>query len=235
MLRRVLARSPLATSLYRTFVTEGLQRVARDLRTLPRRVRFRNDKRVFGIGLSKTGTSSLSLALERLGYECNDFPIEMLRLRKDSLSFRVSEAAAYQALVDIPVSAFFRELDEAYPGSKFVLTIRDQDGWLRSCARHFLEGRSWGRKIDLLNERVYGSTSFDPVRFEDAYARHVRAVKEHFSDRPNDLLVLDIVGGEGWAELCPFLGIEIPPDPFPWANRTEDRRSSSGTNDRSRF
>jgi len=230
MLRNFFARSPLVTSLYRGLVTEGVQRVSRDLRTLPRRIRFRNDRRIFGIGLSKTGTSSLSLALECLGYECRDFPIEMLRFRKDSLSFRVSEAAAYQALADIPVSAFFRELDEAYPGSKFVLTVRDLNGWLRSCARHFKAGRSWGRKIDRLHEQIYGATSFDAVRFETAYSRHVEEVKAYFSKRPNDLLVLDIVGGEGWAELCPFLGVEIPAEPFPWANRTADRRPSPGTN-----
>ena len=38
---------------------------------------------------------------------------------------------------------------------------------------------------------------------------------------PEDrLLVLDIVGGDGWEVLCPFLGLPIPHQPFPHSNKT---------------
>jgi hypothetical protein len=40
-------------------------------------------------------------------------------------------------------------------------------------------------------------------------------VREHFADRPGDLLVLDITAGEGWDRLCPFLGLPEPGVPFP--------------------
>jgi hypothetical protein len=37
---------------------------------------------------------------------------------------------------------------------------------------------------------------------------------------PERLLVMDIAAGEGWEKLCPFLGVPIPPEPFPVANKT---------------
>ena len=40
----------------------------------------------------------------------------------------------------------------------------------------------------------------------------------HFAGRPDDLLVLDVVGGEGWERLCPFLGLAPPDEPFPHFN-----------------
>jgi hypothetical protein len=42
---------------------------------------------------------------------------------------------------------------------------------------------------------------------------------DHFRDRPEDLLILDICGGEeGWKELCSFLDAPLPHVPFPKSN-----------------
>lgn len=57
----------------------------------------------FGIGLSKTGTISLFAALALLGYR----------------------AAEHDVATDLPLAAFYPQLDERYPGSKFILTLRD--------------------------------------------------------------------------------------------------------------
>ena len=46
------------------------------------------------------------------------------------------------------------------------------------------------------------------------------AVTEYFRDRPKDLLVLDVCGGDGWEPLCAFLGLEPPRHAFPHFNRT---------------
>ena len=77
--------------------------------------------KVLGVGLSKTGTSSLSAALTILGYRTVHYPpLDRLRELLDD-----SDAAT-----DTPVACSFRELDRQYPGSRFILTVRDPDSWL---------------------------------------------------------------------------------------------------------
>lgn len=154
-----------------------------------------------------------------LGYSSYHFPIGMLDLRKGCLQLNLAVAAAYQCLCDTPVARFYPELDRRFPGAKYILTVRELDSWLDSCAGHFSR-HSWGRKIDQLNVDLYGSTSFDRDLFAMAYEKHMADVKYYFLDRPDDLLIMDIINGDGWEKLCPFLGVPIPGFPFPWANRT---------------
>lgn len=161
--------------------------------------------------MSKTGTSSLSAALTILGYRTVHYPpLDRLRELLDDCD----------AATDTPVACSFRELDRQYPGSRFILTVRDPDSWLSSARREF-EGRavreSWKREVRL---RTYGVLEWDAVAFLGAYHRHVRNVCSYFSSRPGYLLVLDIVAGEGWKPLCEFLGRPIPRRPFPHENAT---------------
>lgn len=200
-------------------VRDYLIRPIRIATLLPRRLSLRNAERVFAIGLSKTGTSSLTIALRQLGYRTKHFPIEMVVLRGGELRLRPEEAAVHECLTDTPVAYFYRELDRRFPGSKFILTVRDLDGWLKSCRTHFAKP-SWGRRMDRLHTELYGSREFDRAGFSEGYERHVSGVTEYFESRPEDLLVLDIGKGEGWDELCSFLEVSVPDVPFPWVNRT---------------
>ena len=79
--------------------------------------------KVFGLGLSKTGTSSLSDALEILGiktihYPCDSTTIQELR----SGIYRLSILEDYQGVTDTPVVPYYAQLDSIYPESKFILT-----------------------------------------------------------------------------------------------------------------
>jgi hypothetical protein len=183
-------------------------------------------RKVFGLGLSKTGTSSLGEALNVLGirtihYPSDESTFECLRNGR----YRLPILEEYQGAVDIPVAPFFAQLDAEYPGSRFVLTIRDPQAWLRSVALHWelmLEGwhryPHFQRFQEFISACVYGSIGFSRERFLYVYETHRRNVERYFADRPGDLLVIDICGGEGWEALCPFLGVEIPETPFPHAN-----------------
>ena len=93
--------------------------------------------KVFGIGLSKTGTTSLARALEILGYNVKDC-LGITKYSKGDIS-SINETAldTYDALTDTPIPNFYRELDKKYPNSKFILTVRDMDGWLNSCRKQF--------------------------------------------------------------------------------------------------
>ncbi len=131
----------------------------------------------------------------------------------------------YDAFQDSPWPVLFRFLDKEYPGSKFILTIRPADEWIRSVVRHF------GSETTPMREWIYGVGS--PLRSEERYLaryeQHNRDVLQYFAGRPDDLLVLKIAEGRGWADLCSFLGHETPAEPFPYRNRAEDREAARST------
>jgi hypothetical protein len=183
---------------------------------------------VFGLGLSRTGTHSLTMALHVLGWDTVHYPADAATFEELSAGrYELSILDEYQGVTDITVAPFFAQLDLRYPGSKFVLTVREREGWLRSC-RHHWDGRSafqpardaeeetYLKMRRLLRAAVYGCYGFSPERFAWVYDQHVRAVTDYFRGRPQDLLVLDVCGGQGWDELCAFLGAARPLDqPFP--------------------
>jgi hypothetical protein len=61
--------------------------------------------------------------------------------------------------------------------------------------------------------------TFDREKFIAAYNRHHADVRRYFADRPGDLMEMNIIEGDGWEKLCPFLGLQVPPTPFPHLNR----------------
>lgn len=206
--------------------------------------------KVFGIGLSRTGTSSLNEALEILGYRSVHFPIIMentsleatakYRLNKwakelgaknplsedftsgtgNSLSFKRPKETDFDAMTDLSVARFYRELDESFPNSKFILTVRDESAWLNSCSKFFAKGTHQFFKWRQVSVDMYGVESYSQTAFQDAYARHISNVRSYFNNRPNDLLVMNIPAGDGWEKLCPFLGKPVPDRPFPKTNAT---------------
>lgn len=175
--------------------------------------------RVFVIGLSRTGTSSLNEALQLLGSAHTHNPDPEPFFEGDFSLFE-----SYNSGSDISVAAFYRELDEAYPGSKFVLTLRDAEAWLRSVVIHFTtlpKNSTMGRRGEL-RERVYGSAWPTPEQFLESYKRHITEVAAYFRGREEDLLVMDVTKGDGWEKLCPFIGRQIPNVPFPFTNTTTE-------------
>lgn len=187
---------------------------------------LRAEQKVFGLGLSKTGTSSLTEALNLLGVPSVHYPhdgrtLEELRAGR----FRLSILEEFQGVTDIPVAPFYAQLDTAFPGSKFVLTVRKRWAWLRSCEAHWRLMGDWldnfpdfKRFHEFACAAAYGTLTFDRERFSRAYEEHGRGVLDYFRERPGDLLVMDICAGEGWEKLCPFLGLPAPAAPFPHAN-----------------
>jgi hypothetical protein len=171
--------------------------------------------KIFGVGLSRTGTTSLTKALRMLGYRTVHFPTSD------------EQIARHDAATDASVAYRFEELDRAYPGSKFILTVRDEEAWLRSYEQFRDQqtriGRNWPmmRVARAVRLAVYGTEEFDRERWREGYRRHNQRVREYFADRPGDLLVMDITRGEGWEKLCPFLGKPAPGAPFPFTNKSK--------------
>ena len=181
--------------------------------------------KIFGIGLSKTGTTSLANALQILGYKTKDNMGIVKYAAGDVSSVDLDLVDAFEALTDTPIPSFYRELDVRYPGSKFILTVRDSEGWLKSCKKQFTP-RFAGIQTDAhkrLFIDLYGTDAFDEQGFARGYERFVSGVREYFKNRQGDLLIIDIAAGEGWGKLCPFLERPVPDIPFPKANVTQVR------------
>ncbi len=187
---------------------------------------FDQHTKIFGLGLSKTGTSSLCEALNILGISSIHYPFDEKTYQElRSGNYNLSILDDYQSIVDIPVAPYYAQLDKAFPGSKFILTVRDMPGWLRSIDKHWELMMKWWNNYpdfkkfhEFIGAVVYGAIEFNKERFQFVYEMHERNVLQYFKDRPEDLLVLNIIGGEGWKELGAFLHIPVPDIPFPHAN-----------------
>ena len=189
--------------------------------------------KVFGIGLSRTGTKSLSFALHLLGIDVAHFPDDETTLNElAAANYRFSILETLDGITDITVAHCYPELDRCFPGSKFILTVRDQASWLASLEKHWAANPCFddARRISpehathkavrrLLCMAVFGSYVFDRDRAIDTYNQHLRSVKQYFAHRPEDLLILDVCAGDRWTKLCQFLGKPLPAQPFPYVRR----------------
>jgi hypothetical protein len=124
-------------------------------------------------------------------------------------------AGGFDALQDVPWAALFKELDDAYPGSKFILTIRDEDGWLNSASKHFGDKYYDMHKWLYGNGKLYGNEDI----YMERYKRHYREVENYFDGRKEDLLQMDLKAGDQWEKLCTFLNEPIPKKKFPYENK----------------
>jgi len=176
--------------------------------------------KVLGIGLGRTGTQSLAKGLEMLGYRAKHCP--QFYLDDDGhLCISREDIEHFDALTDEPCVLVYKDVDRQYPGSKFILTVREMYSWLRSVENNgkaLCEWRAQFPAVPVLHRALYGTAAFDPHKFAEAYRKHVDGVKAYFGARPQDLLIMDICGGDGWEKLCPFLGRPVPCRPFPRLN-----------------
>ena len=203
---------------------EAVRTVASDQMTLSQTV---NKAKVFGIGLSRTGTHSLTEALHVLGFDAVHYPIDgstLETLRRGDVRFPLLDY--YDGITDITASPYYEDLDQEWPGSKFVLTVRDEDSWLSSCRKHWAgllnfrygeaeEHRAFMEIRRFLEAAVYGCYDYHEERFRRVYRRHVQNVISYFAGREDDLLILDVVAGYGYERLARFLNVPVPNLPFP--------------------
>jgi hypothetical protein len=190
---------------------------------------------VFGAGVGRTGTYSLKLAINQLGFgPCHhmeavihNMPVQV-PLWSAALAGRADWDAIYDGFnsaVDWPTAAFFRELILAYPSAKFVLTHRDPENWADSFGETIYKllaekdhapphMRDW---LAMAGE-VLAKSGFVAGMNREAlikgFIAHNDAVKAAIP--ASQLLVYEVK--EGWAPLCAFLGAPVPADPFPRTN-----------------
>ncbi len=207
---------------------------------------------IIGVGFGRTGTDSTREALNLLGYPCYHMR-EVLRnpKNKSHLGFWIEVAnaeagvqhdwsrvfASYRATVDNPAACVWRELLEAYPEAKVLLTLHPggPDSWYESTVETiYAPERMWqarvlelftpfGRRFmpmarKLIWGRFYENTLEDRAAAIELYNRHIEDVKAAVA--PDRLLIFDV--SEGWQPLCDFLGgslaVPVPDEDFPRIN-----------------
>jgi Sulfotransferase domain len=186
---------------------------------------------VIGAGLGGTGTLQIKGALEMLGLApCYHIAEVERRPEHVALWRQVADGASpawdaifgeYESCVDFPACVLYRELLDAYPDARVVLTVRDPE-----------------RAYDRVRDTIYGLTTREdsplPAELRDAFGRLVwdRVFNGSFENRddavevyrrwndkvrsqvPSDrLLVYDV--DAGWEPLCRFFGLDVPTEPFP--------------------
>lgn len=184
------------------------------------------DPKVFCIGFHKTGTTSMGLALQMLGYRVTG----SLGTRDPEIADRVhtlvdATVPRFDAFQDNPWPVLYQYLDQKYPGSQFILTVRSPESWIRSQVRDF------AHKKTPMRQWIYGAGC--PAGNEEIYLaryrRHNEEVQAYFANRPQEFLLMDLPAGDGWDKLCAFLGKPMPAESFPRANPASASRRIKNT------
>ena len=208
--------------------------------------------RVLALGLGRTGTASLRTALRTLGYEDTYHMMSAsVENPPDCLVWQDAFAAKFdgrggkfgreewdqllghcQAVCDWPAVAFAKELTEAYPEAKVIVTTRDVDSWHASTMKT-VNWRANDAELRLLSHFDWAAGLYYPMlrRFWDCffYGDFETLGKQRFRDYYEEIREivpptqrLEYCVSAGWGPLCEFLGEPVPKTLFPHSNNADD-------------
>jgi len=181
--------------------------------------------KIFGVGLNKTGTTTLGQCGKILGLATTSYNKKLLEdvvLRKDFSGIK-DTVSQHDLFEDWPWPLIYKELDEMFPNSKFVLTTRiTEEKWFKSLEKHALrtDPTNHCRKL------AYGYSfphkhKEEPLEF---YRNHNSNVRKYFSGRENDFLEICWEKGDDISKFCNFLGVDTPDMDTPHANKAENHQ-----------
>lgn len=196
---------------------------------------------VIGAGFGRTGTMSLKLALEKLGFdkcyhmiEVFQHPDHVAQWQQATRGEPIGWDALYQgyrATVDWPSCNFWAVQLVHYPQAKVILSERDPKRWYESVMNTIYPSSIAAREsgdpaikpwVDMAFELIWDGTFHGRVEDEDhaidVYLAHNEYVKKH---APADRLLV-FEASQGWAPLCDFLERPVPDEDYPRVNSTEE-------------
>jgi hypothetical protein len=196
---------------------------------------------VIGAGFGRTGTHSLGLALEKLGfgpcYNLHEMAqnLSHLELWNNAIDGRPVDwcylFSSYKSTVEWPSVTFIDQIIQRFPNAKIILTLRDPEAWYESAANTIFESlelsaynpdprkrESSGMTRRLILEHTFGGRYWDKNYAIEVYRKHIQRVvglvpKER-------LLQFDVK--DGWEPLCNFLQKTVPNEAFPRLNERID-------------
>jgi hypothetical protein len=123
----------------------------------------------------------------------------------------------YDAASDVPIPVLYRELDAAYPGSRFFLLRRNPLDWARSARAHY-SGRNFQpfARIQYWHYLKGRPSCIEQLTDADLvcmYEQHLHAVSSYFGPR---LGVFELLDPECGTKVAAHLGINstmrLPPE-----------------------
>ncbi|KAK6433018.1 hypothetical protein LTR95_010807 [Oleoguttula sp. CCFEE 5521] len=207
--------------------------------------------RVLALGLGRTGTASLRTALKTLGFDdCYHMMSASVENPPDCLMWSDALASKYdkkgtfgreqwdsllghcQAVCDWPAVAFAKELIEAYPEAKVLVTTRDVDSWHASTMKT-VNWRATESELKLVSRFDWGAGLYQPMLskfwhefWDHDFEKHGKRRFVEYYDEIRSLVpaenLLEYKMGEGWKPLCDFLEVPVPEGlSFPRTNDTD--------------
>jgi Sulfotransferase domain len=206
---------------------------------------------LIGAGLPRTATTTQKVALETLGfapcYHMRDMMADLdkgVRLWRSAYDGDEPWGEVFgeaRSTVDWPSAFHWRELMDAYPEAKVLLSVRDHESWARSMQdticqiyfgdsllHHLAQARyhvdpAWKGWVDLMIDTFWsGRGPFADTRGDSTQMieKAERWNQEVQATVPGDrLLVWE--PKDGWQPLCEFLGVDVPAEELPKVNDTE--------------
>jgi hypothetical protein len=204
--------------------------------------------KVFCIGQNKTGTTSLEKLLSLFGFTIGNQPVaEVLSLDwliERNVDRIIRYCCTADAFQDAPFSfpGLYKELDMAFPNSKFILTVRNSpEEWFKSLVRfHTIQFSSdptrppneddlknatyryKGYALEIFTSLYkYPQTPlYDEHAYKSYYVRDNDEKRTYFKDRPNNFVEINLAVIDDFQRLCEFLCVETNINSFPWLNRS---------------
>ncbi|WFP61575.1 MULTISPECIES: sulfotransferase family protein [unclassified Mesorhizobium] len=197
--------------------------------------------RVIGTGFGRTGTDSMREALTMLGFgPCHHMYEVLAHAEQKRLWRALAKGAApdwdrlfagYKSCVDWPSAHYWRELIEAYPEARVILTWRSPESWWESFAKTILPAIADSKDqeslgVALITKQVFGGRPQDRAHAIAVYEANVEAVLKIV---PAERLLVHKLG-DGWEPLCAHLGVPVPAEPYPNRNTTKEFRTALSLN-----
>ena len=171
---------------------------------------------IFGIGLPRTGTCSLTEALNTLGCASQHFPYKFI----DNVDLYLSRKKGFVDLSMLGLRPVY--LKKRFPASKMVYTFRNTGKWAKAVLELYerlTRFQVFPMSVETRDKAMglLGATVEKLANFKKTYEGEVDEIEERF---PNDLLRLNIcdekVGYHTWLALSTFIGSKVTPKtPFP--------------------
>lgn len=212
--------------------------------------------KIIGTGVGRTGTHSLKLALEQLGFNKCYHMEELFRHPEQLIYFEKAEKGesvdwdelfkGYASAVDYPVARYYKQLITAYPQAKIIHTTRDAEAWYNSAIETIFWATkpSFGRIFKMMIRMPFSSNvrkrlpvlKYDGEMIDTIFGKNLKD-KQEIIRRFNAINeeTLNFIPKDrslvyevktGWEPLCNFLNVPIPDTPFPRSNTRDDFRKN---------
>lgn len=200
--------------------------------------------KIFCIGANKTGTTSLQKEFERLGYSVGSQPAACRLLREyaaNNFEPIIDYCRTADVFQDFPFSYpnTFKYLDEAYPNSKFILSVRNSpEEWYGSVVgfhskllntkstptaehlkNHNYIWKGWMWEAHKVAYNITEENPYDKDILMKFYIDYNNSVLEYFKDNDN-LLVINLAEENSYQRFLEFLNIDSPFKQFPHKNKS---------------